>query len=67
MDFRLTNGNPKVTVIQKFNHSVVLLGPEYGKRRVFNDLEDAKYFVESPVKSSGITVDVLLNVLPLIT
>ena len=45
MDHRLLNGKPKVTVIQKFNHDIILLGPEFGKRRIFNSLDDLKHFI----------------------
>ena len=46
MDFRLNNGKPKVTVIQRFDHLVILLGPETSKKRKFNNLEDMKHFIQ---------------------
>ena len=44
-DFRLTEGRPRVTVIQRFDHRVVLLGPERGKRRSFESMEEMKEFI----------------------
>ena len=46
MDFRLNNGKPKCTVIQEFDHSVILLGPEVGKKKKFINLEDLKHFIQ---------------------
>ncbi len=46
MDRRLLNGKPKVTAIQRFDHSTILLGPEVGKRRKFDNLEDLKHFIQ---------------------
>lgn len=44
-DFRLANGRPKVTAIQRFDHKVILLGPERGRRRAFESLEEMKEFI----------------------
>ena len=44
-DFRLTDGSPRVTVIQRFDHRVILLGPERGKRRIFKSLEKMREFI----------------------
>jgi len=46
MDRRLLNGKPKVTVIQRFDHLVILLGPEIGKRKKFDNLEDLKQYIQ---------------------
>ena len=44
-DFRLTDGRPMVTVIQRFDHGVLLLGPERGKRRTFESMKGMKEFI----------------------
>ncbi len=44
-DFRLPIGRPRVTAIQRFDHKVILLGPEQGKRRTFGSLEEMKDFI----------------------
>ena len=44
-DFRLAVGRPRVTAIQRFDHRVILLGPERGKRRIFESLEEMKEFI----------------------
>ncbi len=36
VDFRLLNGKPRVTLIQRFDGSALLVGPE-GKKIEFND------------------------------
>ena len=46
MDRRLLNGKPKCTVIQCFNHSTILLGPEFGKKKKFNNLEELKQYIQ---------------------
>ena len=44
-DFRLAIGRPRVTAIQRFDHTVILLGPERGKRRTFESMEEMKEFI----------------------
>lgn len=44
MDFRLLNGKPKCTLIQKFNHLVVVIDPE-GHKITFNCLNAAQKFI----------------------
>ncbi len=46
MDFRLSNGKPRVTAIQRFDHKVILLGPECSKKRTFESLEEMKEFIK---------------------
>jgi hypothetical protein len=46
MDIRLLNGNPKCTLIQRFdNHVVVLTSGKKNKKQVFNSMDKAKLFV----------------------
>ncbi len=44
-DQRLLNGNPKVTAIQRFDRTIILLGPAFGKRSSFDSLDELKHFV----------------------
>jgi hypothetical protein len=44
-DFRLSNGRPRVTVIQRFDRKATLLGPEHGKKRIFQSMEEMKEFI----------------------
>ena len=44
-DFRLSNGRPRVTAIQRFDHKAILLGPEQGKKRIFESMEEMKEFI----------------------
>lgn len=46
MDRRLLNGKPKVTVIQRFNHTVVVIGPDVNMKREFPNLEVAKQMIQ---------------------
>ncbi len=44
-DFRLSKGRPRATAIQRFDRRVILLGPERGKRRTFESMEEMKEFI----------------------
>ena len=44
-DFRLSNGRPRVTAIQRFDHKAILLGPERAKKRIFESMEEMKEFI----------------------
>ena len=43
---RLGSERRRVTVIQCFNWKVVLVGPEPGKKRIFESLEEMKDFIK---------------------
>lgn len=44
MDFRLTNGCPKVTVIQRLNHTAIVIAPDH-QRHQFENLIKAVEFI----------------------
>jgi hypothetical protein len=44
-DSRLCNGRPRVTAIQRFDHKVILLGPERANKRIFESMEEMKEFI----------------------
>lgn len=45
MDRRLLNGHPKVTMIQRFNRTFIVIKPDC-KKEIFKDIKAAKKFIE---------------------
>ena len=46
MDSRLLNGKPKVTVIQRFDRSVIIMSREFNGIMEFNTIEDMRHFID---------------------
>ena len=46
MESLLLNGNPRVTLIERFNGSAIILGPKAGERTELPSLLEAKCLIE---------------------
>jgi len=46
MDFRLLNGKKKVTAIERFDHSALLIWPDRKTKKTFPNIKDLKKFTD---------------------